>query len=461
MASRRTTTVVLSLSYVVVGVAVGWYLHSGLRRRRRRRRKQKNEHCGTNNNNNTSAYESLIGQTPCIHLPNVSKLAGRQIFVKMESWNPGGTGKDRAAASMIAAAEASGLLPEPRTTGVSSCCASTSLRNFKFENSSSTSTNNTNNSNHNNDDDDAILHEAMQRSYTGGLIVEGTSGSTGIALAALATAKGHACLVVLPDDQASEKKGLLEVLGAIVHVVATAAITNPQHYVNVANRLATRAVSLHQIQAVFMNQFENLANVRVHYETTGPEIWHQCHPDAFVMSAGTGGSISGVAKYLKEQGNCRVVLVDPVGSVLYSKVEHGVAFTTQQRERALLRHRYDSIAEGIGLDRITANMEQGLPFVDTAITVSDQEAVDMAHYILKHEGLLVGSSSAMNLVGAVRTAMEFPKGSGCRVCTVICDSGQRHVTRFWNRDFIHARGLRWPENIVDSLPECIMNLAGM
>jgi cysteine synthase len=426
MSSRRAITGLVSCT-TLIGVIGYWYWHSS-----RLQRKQ-NKHSAN------SAYESLIGNTPCILLPNLSKLVGRQIFVKMESWNPGGTGKDRAAASMIAVAEASGLLPEPKRNGMKSPPLDLKLQE-PF------------------DDDDATLNKAMQRSITGGLLVEGTSGSTGIALAALAAAKGHACLVVLPDDQAAEKRILLEVLGAVVHVVPTAAIANPQHYVNVACRLAARAVSLN-IKAIFVNQFENLANFRVHYETTGPEIWKQCRPDAFVMSAGTGGTIGGVATYLKEQGNFRTVLVDPVGSVLYSKVEHGVAFTSQQRERALLRHRYDSIAEGIGLDRITANMGKGLPFVHTAVTVSDQEAVDMAHFILKHEGLLVGSSSAMNLVGAVRTALQLPEGCS-RVCTVICDSGQRHVTRFWNRDFILSRGLQWPEDVADKIPECLRGVTG-
>lgn len=428
MASKITSTALLSCSccIAVVGVTIRWYRHRNPRRRR------------PQENNADSAYECLIGNTPCILLPNISKLVGRQIFVKMESWNPGGTGKDRAASSMIAAAQAAGQLPEPRK---SAAISELTLQQVRDPSCGT--------------DDDTILSKAIERSLTGGLVVEGTSGSTGIALAGLAAAQGHACLVVLPDDQADEKRTLLEVLGAVVHVVPTAAIANPQHYVNVANRLAARAVAL-GTKAVFINQFENLANYKVHYETTGPEIWKQCRPDAFVMSAGTGGTIAGVSKYLKEQGSCLIILVDPAGSVLYSKVEHGVAFTSQQRERVLLRHRYDSVAEGIGLDRITANMEQGLPFVDSAMAVSDQEAVDMAHFILQHEGLLVGSSSAMNLVGAVRAALKLPGGSS-RVCTVICDSGQRHVTRFWNREFILSRGLIWPRDGINRIPACLQD----
>lgn len=430
---RRTaggllTTVVSASVVALVGFfGGGWYLA-------RRRRQQV-----TNSIVSRTAYESLIGGTPCILLPYISNLLGREIFVKMESFNPGGTGKDRAALSMIAAAESSGLLPSRSAyrDADSDLILALSLGN---EDSGSDTC------------DDTILHKVMKGSRSGGLVVEGTSGSTGISLAALALSKGHGCLTILPDDQASEKRVLLEALGAVVHVVPTASIANPLHYVNVARHLTERAVKL-GIQAVFINQFENRSNFQTHYDTTGPEIWKQCRPDAFVMSAGTGGTVSGVSKYLKSQSNCRTVLVDPKGSVLYSKIEHGVAFTTQQRERELLRHRYDSIAEGIGLDRITANMSQGLPFIDSAIAVSDQEAVDMAHFILDNEGLMIGSSSAMNVVGAIRTALKMSPQS--RVCTIICDSGQRHVTRFWNREFILSRGLQWPRDKESVLPECL------
>jgi cysteine synthase len=419
---------------VIAGIGCGAALYWSRKRRTRYRRKT----CGS------SAYEAMIGDTPCVLLPKLSKLVGCEIYVKLESWNPGGTGKDRAAKSMIAAAEAAGFLPSPKILDPTHLDLALQVVSDDLGSS-------------NKSDEDAIIRKAMQRSVTGGLIVEGTSGSTGIALASLAIAKGHACLTVLPDDQASEKQVLLEVLGAVVYIVPTAAIANPQHYVNVAARIAARALEL-GIMAVFINQFENLANFAVHYETTGPEIWAQCRPDAFVMSAGTGGSIGGVAKYLKEKGKCRVVLVDPVGSVLYSKVEHGVAFTSQQRERGLLRHRYDSIAEGIGLDRVTANLSQSLAFIDTAMIVQDQDAVNMAHFILENEGLLIGSSSAMNLVGAVRTAWQLPAGSSRRVCTVLCDSGQRHVTRFWNRDFICSRGLEWPRDKPNWTREFLANL---
>jgi cysteine synthase A len=301
------------------------------------------------------------------------------------------------------------------------------------------------------------IHQAMIRSRTGGLCVEGTSGSTGISLATLCAARGHACLVVLPDDQASEKKAILTTLGAVVHVVPNAAISNPNHYFNIARHVAEIARTRFCISAVFMNQFENEANFRVHYSTTGPELYNQCpQMDAFVMSSGTGGTIAGVAKYLKSvvQNKCRVVLVDPPGSALYHRIHHGVAYAPQQRERAMKRHRYDTLAEGIGLDRMTHNFGLGVDCVDDAIRVSDQEAVDMAHWLLRNEGLWVGSSSAMNVTGAVRVASSLPEGS--TVVTVICDAGSRHVTRFWNADFIREWGLVWPGDEAEGrIPECL------
>ena len=388
-----------------------------------------------------SAYEVLIGKTPLIKLERLSRLLGRSIYVKMESLNPGGTGKDRASLCMIQQAETSGQLPPPiHDARVSSNACIATGKASQLLNS--------------NDAFEVSVGQAMRRSRTGGLVVEGTSGSTGISLATLCAARGHACLVVLPDDQASEKKAILTTLGAVVHVVPNCAISNPNHYVNVARRIAELARSKHNISASFVNQFENEANFQVHYTTTGPEIWSQCpQMNAFVMSSGTGGTIAGVGRYLKEQSSdCRVVLVDPPGSALYHRVHHGVAYAPQQRERAMKRHRYDTIAEGIGLDRLTRNFCMGVDCMDDAVRVSDQEAIDMAHWLLRTEGLWVGSSSAMNVTGAVREALKLAPGS--TVVTVICDTGSRHVTRFWNPDFIREWGLTWPGDD-ERIPECL------
>ena len=424
-----------------------------------------------------SGYEKLIGTTPMVRLDFLSQQIGRSIYVKMESMNPGGTGKDRAALCMIRQAEVSGQLPAAMSgVGVASAttAATVSSGNSNRKTRSSATHQVVVSSSADEQQSELVCHDsttpgtppslqnsidtAMRHSKSGGLVIEGTSGSTGISLATICAARGHACLVVLPDDQAPEKKRILEVLGATVRVVPTASISNPNHYVNVAKTLAAMARD-QGIAAVFVDQFENLANFRAHYESTGPEIY-ECCPQlhAFCMSSGTGGTIAGVAHYLKERNpSVRIVLVDPPGSALYHAVQHGIAYAPQQQERALKRHRYDTIAEGIGLDRLTQNFEEGIEYMDAAIQVSDQEAVDMAHYLLQTEGLWVGSSSAMNVVGAIRTALSLPLGS--TVVTVICDVGQRHVTRFWNRTFITEWGLAWPRDDEGGrIPECLNDL---
>ena len=401
-----------------------------------------------------SAYELQIGNTPCILLPNLSKVMKCEIYAKMESANPGATGKDRAALAIIEAAEREGRLPPSRSIAQDDSSRSDISNGVEERARVVVETNESysNDQTYPTDEEalyDRLILKAMQRSITGGLIVEGTSGSTGISLATLAATKGHACLVVLPDDQAQEKTAILETLSAVTYTVPTASIASPNHYVNIAKSLCRRACAVHHIAAIFGNQFESNENWQIHYQTTGPEIWRQCRPHHFVMSAGTGGTLAGVARYLKEQQprDCHTVLVDPPGSVLYSKIEHGVAFCVEQRERHLKRHRYDTVAEGIGLDRVTANVAAGLPYIDQAMAITDQQAVDLAHWMLRHEGLLLGSSSAMNLVGAclvARQQQEPSQATTTRICTVICDTGQRHLTRFWNRDFIASRGLEWP-----------------
>ena len=404
----------------------------------------------TRNGVNLTAYEQLIlNGTPIIKLQQLSKLLQRQIYVKMESLNPGGTGKDRAALSMIRNAENKGLLPPPVVLDDATDADDNKQHELHLYEEAKEGA-----------DEEAIIRnhkmimDAIQLSKSGGIVVEGTSGSTGIALATLCAARGHACLVVLPDDQAKEKQQILRALGALVHVVSTAAISNPNHYVNMARKLAKIAREEYACRAVFMDQFENEANYDVHYQMTGPEIYDQVNGqiDAFVMSSGTGGTISGVGTYLKEQNlDVEIVLVDPPGSALYNKIEYGVAYAQEQQERSIRKHRYDTIAEGIGLDRVTHNFDLGLDVIDSAIRVSDQEAIDMANWILRVEGLWIGSSSSMNIVGAIRTARNLPKDS--KVVTMICDGGHRHATRFWNPTFVQDWGLHWPAE--NNIPDCL------
>ena len=225
------------------------------------------------------------------------------------------------------------------------------------------------------------------------------------------------------------------------------AISNKEHYVNAARRLADEIPG-----GIFMNQFENLANFEAHITETGPEIWQQMHGniDAFVMSAGTGGTIAGVSTFLKEKNNSlRVVLGDPQGSSLFHRVMHGVCFTVEQTERKVRKHRYDSIVEGVGLDRVTENFKKAV--IDSAEKIMDQEIIEMAHWLVREEGLFVGSSSALNIAAACRTAHKI--GYGHTVVTIVCDSGQRHLSRFWNPDYIKKYNLTWPE--IDSLPKCL------
>lgn len=295
-----------------------------------------------------------------------------------------------------------------------------------------------------------ILEEARAsgRLRSGDVVVEGTSGSTGISLALLCRAWGFRSEVVLPDDAAAEKAKILETLGTRVRRVKPASITNELNYVNVARRRGQLAGHF------FTDQFENPANFRAHQAHTGPEIWRQCGGvlDAFVMGAGTGGTIAGAGRFLKEQAEregrspVRVVLADPPGSSLFHWVAHGTAFAPQQAERTIRRHRYDTIVEGVGLDRTTANLREAV--IDDAIRVEDVESVAMARRVLREEGLFVGSSSAMHLAAARTLALRL--GPGHRIVTLICDRGERHLSRFWNDDFLVHSGLLVPAATEDA-----------
>ena len=372
-------------------------------------------------------FDELIGETPMVEITSLSKLTGCKIIVKMECRNPGGSGKDRPAKYMLREM----------------------AREVKM----------------NRQDEKRIQ------------VVESTSGNTGISLAALCQNLGLDLHIVMPDDQSVDKRKKLEALGAKVKVVENCSIANANHYVNVARRLAaditdaaapsSSAAGPQTTAAAFqgfhLNQFENLANTLAHQETTGPEIVRQCPQlDVFVMSAGTGGTIAGVSRYLRRHhhhhhhreyhsdksnnprgGDKRVlvVLADPQGSSLYHKVVNGVCYTPQQREQKQRKHRYDTIAEGIGLDRVTANFDSA--DIDSAETVSDQEMVNMAHWLLHKEGLFVSSSSAVNLVTALRVARRL--GPNHVVGTIMCETGHRHLPRFWNPTYLQERGLSWPE----------------
>lgn len=273
----------------------------------------------------------------------------------------------------------------------------------------------------------------------GDTIYEGTVGSTGISLATLARAKGYKAYICMPNDQSTEKSELLHHLGAEVERVMPAPITSTEHFVNLARRRASEqsASGNDGSKGFFADQFESLANFRAHFQSTGPEIWGQTGGmiDAFVAGAGTGGTISGIALYLKQEkgmaASLNVVLADPEGSGLYNKVKNGVMFSSTEREGTRRRQQVDTIVEGIGINRLTDNFEAGRELIDDAVQVTDLQAMKMARWLVEKDGIFVGSSSAVNCVAAVVTAMQMPKGS--RVVTILCDSGTRHLSKFWKK----------------------------
>lgn len=230
-----------------------------------------------------------------------------------------------------------------------------------------------------------------------------------------------------------------------VKTVDPASIVNDKHYNNVAKKIADTTKG-----AFYTDQFENLANFRAHYNGTGKEIYEQTNGqvDAFIMGAGTGGTISGVGTYLKEkkgEGGVKIILADPTGSVLYHRVKDGIAYAPQQAERKLERHRFDTITEGVGIDRLVGNFLIGEKYIDDAIRITDQQCVDMAHYILRNEGIFIGSSSSLNCAAVVEYCKQI--GPGHTIVTILCDGGQRHLTKFWNYDYLKKYNLKIPPTI--------------
>lgn len=323
----------------------------------------------------------LIGNTPLVKIQSLSQASGCTILGKCELLNPAGSAKDRIALAILETAEERGLI----------------------------------------------------RPNCGDVVFEGTSGSTGISLAMLCRAKGYECHIVIPDDTSQEKVDLLTALGAVVHMVRPASIVDPKHYVNYAK---TQAELINDDpkdprRAIFADQFENLSNWQAHYDHTGPEIFSQTDGriDAFVTGAGTGGTISGVSKFLKEQSQVLSVLADPEGSGLYNKVNFGVMFDLREKEGTRRRHQVDTLVEGIGINRLTQNFAAGLEYIDKAIRVTDAQALVMAKYLSEEDGLFVGSSSAINCVAAYKVAQNL--GPGHIIVTILCDSGSRHLSKFW------------------------------
>ncbi|GMM28233.1 putative cysteine synthase [Martiniozyma asiatica (nom. inval.)] len=291
----------------------------------------------------------------------------------------------------------------------------------------------------------------------GDVVFEGTSGSTGISFAMLCNSMGYTCHICLPDDTSHEKLALLESYGAIIEKVKPASIVDPDQYVNAARKRAfEKCQDDTPGMGVFADQFENDCNWRAHYAGTGPEIWEQMNGkiDAFVSGSGTGGTISGCTRYFKDQGaNTQIILADPQGSGLYNRVKYGVMYDHVEKEGTRRRHQVDTIVEGIGLNRVTHNFIQAEEFIDDAVRVSDLEAIKMARWLSDNEGMFVGSSSCIGAIGAVKAALKYKKDDETngivrdktnrkRIVFIACDSGNRHLSKFWKQARFIDRGVQ-------------------
>jgi len=325
-----------------------------------------------------SGFIDSIGNTPLIRLNRASDATGCEILGKAEFMNPGGSVKDRAALAIVKDAEAKGLL------------------------------------------------------RPGGVIVEGTAGNTGIGLALVANARGYKSVIVIPETQTQEKKDMLRLCGADLREVPAAPYRDPNNYVKYSGRLADEIAAQNSAGAIWANQFDNVANRQGHYDTTGPEIWRQTEGkvDGFICAVGSGGTLAGTAQYLRQQKpGVKIGLADPPGAALYEYYKNGE-----------LKAEGSSITEGIGQGRITANLE-GLS-VDMPYRIPDSESLQVAFDLLSQEGLALGSSSGVNVAGAIRMAQDL--GPGHVIVTMLCDGAAKYQSKMFNRTFLKEKGLPVP-----------------
>ncbi len=323
-------------------------------------------------------FVGTIGNTPLIKLRKVSEATGCTILGKAEFLNPGQSVKDRAALAIIEDAEARGAL------------------------------------------------------RPGGVVVEGTAGNTGIGLALVGNARGYRTVIVIPETQSEEKKDMLRLCGAEVVEVPAVPYRDPNNYIHVSERMAKELSDKAENGAIWAQQFDNVANRDGHFRTTGPEIWEQTdgQVDGFVCAVGTGGTLAGIAFALQARNkNVRIGLADPRGASLYNYYAHGE-----------LKASGESITEGIGQGRITANLE-GLE-IDLPYQIPDEEALPFIFDLLEHEGLCLGGSSGINVAGAVRMAKDL--GPGHTIVTVLADYGNRYHSKLFNPTFLREKGLPTP-----------------
>ena len=323
-------------------------------------------------------FVEAIGNTPLIRLNGPSKETGCNILGKAEFLNPGGSVKDRAAL--------------------------------------------------------AIIKEAEEKNYIkqGGTIVEGTAGNTGIGLTLIANSKGYKSIIVMPETQTKEKIDTLRSIGADLRLVPAKPYKDPDNYIKFSERLAKEIYKKNNGNTIWANQFDNTANLNGHYNNTGKEIWNQTKGkiDGFICSSGTGGTIAGVGKALKEKNNkVKIYLSDPKGSALYNFIKFNE-----------LKIEGNSITEGIGNSRITANFKEAP--IDGAYSINDHEALTEIYKLIENEGLCLGTSSGINIAGAIKLAKEL--GPGKTIVTVLCDKSDRYHSKLFNKEFLIKNNLPIP-----------------
>ncbi|KAF7782238.1 hypothetical protein Agabi119p4_1614 [Agaricus bisporus var. burnettii] len=437
----------LGFAFSATSTSISSYLKS---RKRRQVEKFESRPIELRSDEIVSGVTGLIGNTPLVRINSLSDALGVEILGKAEYLNPGGSVKDRVALQMIEDAEITGLL----------------------------------------------------RPHTGSRIFEGTVGSTGISIATIAKARGYDATIIMPDDVAEEKVNALLALGAHVERVRPASIVDKKQYVNLARQRASHFAqedpldsstsnfgshshTLHSTpssvvvttlsnidfdkdnwqndedfltkpRGYFADQFENRSNYEAHFKGTGPEIWRQTsgRVDALVSGAGTGGTVAGTGQYLKTVNpQVIIAIADPDGSGLYNKVKYGVMYDRREAEGTRRRHQVDTVVEGIGINRMTNNIELALPVIDDAFRITDEEAVAMSRYLVRHDGLFLGSSSACNLIACIKLVKKLGWKDGQHVVTILCDSGTRHYSKFWNDDYLRKANIPINEGLVQDLLE--------
>ena len=326
-----------------------------------------------------NSFTKLIGNTPLIKLENASKITKCNILGKAEFLNPGQSVKDRAALYIIK---------------------------------------------------DAIKKKKLKKN---GIIVEGTAGNTGIGLALVGNSFGFDSVIVMPKTQSQEKKVELRAYGSQLKLVPAVPYSNPKNYVRYSETLADEVQKKNKNRSVlWANQFDNLANFQAHYETTGPEIWSDTKGkiDGFICSVGTGGTIAGTGSFLKKKNKkITIGLIDPMGSALHSYYSTGILKSTGS-----------SITEGIGQSRITENLKKAP--IDISFQANDNEALNVVFDLLKEEGLVMGGSTGINVIGAIKLAKEL--GPGSTIVTILCDYGTRYFSKIYNKKFLKSKKLPIP-----------------